>query len=302
MEFYNKSIHTKAQLIKSVLGSIEMPFFKINGYLNKHDLIVLNYHSTPLKFKDNFEKQINFYQAHFSIISPNDLKNFYANKLESKKPKLLITFDDGLSNNKYALQILDKYKIKALLFIVPDFIAATQQKEYYTTHIRNEINPFIDSQPEDFTALSWNELKEIIANGHLVGSHTMSHTLKANTSDNEVLNREITTSKNSIESQLNISVENFSAPFNSLFSVGEKEMSLIIKNYNYFHSTFPGSNYLNKNNYFIKRFNVECFWTIPNIIHTLGHIERFRWRKARLSFEKLLKNSMKQFANVPMKQ
>lgn len=295
MEFYNKSIHTKAQLIKSILGSIEQPFFKINGYLNKHDLIVLNYHSTPLKFIPHFEKQVNFYQKHFTIVSPNDLKNFYANNLESKKPKLLITFDDGLTNNKYALQILDKYTIKALLFIVPDFIESSHQKEYYTTHIRNEINPSIDAQLEDFTALGWNELKEVIANGHLVGSHTMSHTLKANTSDNDVLNREITTSKNTIETQLKINIENFCAPFNSLFSVGEKEMDLIIKNYNFLHSTFPGSNYVNKNNYFIKRFNVECFWTIPNIIHTLGHIERFRWRKARLSFEKLVVNSMKKF-------
>jgi peptidoglycan/xylan/chitin deacetylase (PgdA/CDA1 family) len=291
MEFYNKSIHTKAQLIKSILGSIEQPFFNINGYLNKHDLIVLNYHSTPLKFIDNFEKQIDFYRAHFSIISPNDLKNFYANKLESKKPKLLITFDDGLSNNKYALQVLDKYNIKALLFVVPNFIEAAKQKEYYTTHIRSEINRLIDSQQEDFTALSWDELKVIVANGHLVGSHTMSHTLKANTTNTEILNREIITSKNMIESQLKINIENFCAPFNSLLSVGENEMKLIIKNYNYFHSTFPGSNCLNKNSYFIKRFNVECFWTIPNIIHTLGHIERLRWRKARLSFERLLKAS-----------
>ena len=284
MEFYNKSIHTKAQLIKSILGSIEQPFFNINGYLNKHDLIVLNYHSTPLKFIANFEKQIDFYRAHFSIVSPNDLKNFYANKLESKKPKLLITFDDGL-------QVLDKYNIKALLFVVPNFIEAAKQKEYYTTHIRSEINPLIDSQQEDFTALSWDELKVIVANGHLVGSHTMSHTLKANTTNTEILNREIITSKNMIESQLKINIENFCAPFNSLLSVGENEMKLIIKNYNYFHSTFPGSNCLNKNSYFIKRFNVECFWTIPNIIHTLGHIERLRWRKARLSFERLLKAS-----------
>jgi hypothetical protein len=144
MKLYNKSIHTKAQLIKSILGCIEQPFFNIHGYLNKHDLIVLNYHSTPLKFIANFEEQINFYKAHFSIVSPNDLKNFYANKLESKKPKLLITFDDGLSNNKYALQVLDKYDIKALLFIVPDFIESTKQKDYYTNHIRSEIKPLID--------------------------------------------------------------------------------------------------------------------------------------------------------------
>ena len=183
MEFYNKSIHSKAQLIKSVLGCIERPFFKTKGYLNPRDLIVLNYHSTPLKFIDHFENQVKFYQKYFTIIGPKDLQNFYTNPTTSKKPKLLITFDDGLSNNKYALQVLDKYQIKALLFIVPDFIESVSQKAYYTTHIRNEINPLIDSQKEDFTALSWGELKEIIANGHLVGSHTMTHTLKANTSN-----------------------------------------------------------------------------------------------------------------------
>lgn len=293
MKFYNNTIHTKSQLIKSILGCIEFPLFIINGYINKQDLIVLNYHSTPYKFMEDFERQIQFYKKYFLIISPNELKDYYYKNLDSKKPKLLITFDDGLSNNIFALQVLNKYNIKALLFIVPDFINAIDQKKYYTTYIRNQINTFVDSNEEDFKALSWIELQELIDLGHQVGSHSMSHTLKANTNIMEDLDKEISGSKNNIEANLNIKIDNFCAPFNTLQSVGKNEINEIVKNYDFFHSTFPGSNFQPKNKHFIKRCNVECFWSIFNIIHTLGYIERWRWRKQRIIFDDLIKESQK---------
>lgn len=288
MTLYNKNIHSKSQLIKSILGVIETPLFKIKNYISNKDLIVLNYHSTPLKFQQNFEQQIQFYKKHFQFISPQALSDYYDNKIISDKPLLLITFDDGLANNKFAIDILDKYQIKALLFIVPDFINSDDHKKYYTTHIRTFINANIDSEKEDFTALNWEDLKLLVDNGHQVGSHTMSHTLRANNESETTVINEILHSKLAIEQKLNCKVYSFCAPFNSLMSVGSNEMLKIKDHYRYFHSTFPGSNHKNKNNYFIKRFNVECFWSLPNIIHTLGYIERGRWWEERKKFNKII--------------
>ena len=78
--------------IKIFLGFIEYNLF--GSHYNKDNLIVLNYHGVPSKFLNNFESQINYLKREFFVINPNDLNRFFDTDWKTKKPKLLITFDD----------------------------------------------------------------------------------------------------------------------------------------------------------------------------------------------------------------
>ena len=189
---YNFKIHNCTHVLKSILG--HLLFFDF--FTQKNQLIVLNYHGTQKKFIPNFIKQINYFKKRYDIISPSQFSELILSKQKITGKKILITFDDGIKNNQYAINELDKLNISSLLFIVPQFIETDTlfQKDFFIKNIRQTINSSIDNQIEDFTALSWNELKKI-SKKHAIGCHSYSHTMLKNAQNSELLKKEIIDSK-----------------------------------------------------------------------------------------------------------
>lgn len=253
------------------------------------ELLVLNYHGTQKKYLDAFEKQLNFLQKHFEFAAPVFLNEFYPGKSFQGKPKVLLTFDDGIKNNMYAAELLAARGIKALFLIVPGFVDCpeNEQHNYFIKNIRPVINSTIDSAPEDTTALSWEELRKVSTMGHAIGSHSYTHTLVAGNFSREESEKEIISSKKRITEMLEINVDSFCGPNNSLLSCGKMEMELIKKDYRYFLSTFPGSNMENKNPFFIKRSNVEAHWMEGAFIRAIGNWDRKRWTARINEFRKI---------------
>lgn len=268
---FNSNIHGYPHIIKTILGYIEFTFSK-----PKQNLFVLNYHGTPKKFISHFEKQLDFLQEYFEIISPTTFFDTYTNTTKNNKNQLLLTFDDGLKNNLYAVDVLNKRHLSALFFIVPDFIESSNHKSFYLKNIRPQINPLIDSEAEDFESLSWEDLQLIIKNHH-IGSHSKSHIMTAGLTSLDALNKEIVESKKILETKLNITVNSFCSINNTLLSVNSESKKLIESNYYYHFTTLAGCNNTNRNPHFIKRINVECFWTISAIKFSIGKSNLNRW-------------------------
>ncbi|MFB4306218.1 polysaccharide deacetylase family protein [Actinomadura sp. GTD37] len=68
-------------------------------------------------------------------------------------PRVLITFDDGHRDTlRYAVPVLDRLGVKALFFV---------------------ITGLADGAPD--RSLTWDELAHLAADGHRVGSHTVTH-------------------------------------------------------------------------------------------------------------------------------
>ena len=289
----NNKIHNRNHILKSLLGNTEYLLTKLK--LDKEELIVVNYHGTPKKFVSNFRNQLNFFQKVFSIISPEQLNDFYEGKLnELKKPKLLLTFDDGIKNNLLAAEVLKEFNIKAFFFVVPDFIDTVEekQKEYFITNIRPSINSNIDSEAEDFTAISWIDLRKLQKEGHSIGSHTQTHKLIAKTSTLENSKVEIKDSRENIVKQLQTSFHNiggFCSINNTLESISKKEILLIKENYQYHFTTIPGPNYSNSNKFFIKRANMESHWLLGAVKYAIGKWDLKRWKTSENSYLELLK-------------
>jgi peptidoglycan/xylan/chitin deacetylase (PgdA/CDA1 family) len=284
---YNPRLHSFSLFAKGVLGRFE----KLRGGLSypNAELLVLNYHSTPKKYISCFREQLRFLTRHFTVIAPSDLPAYFAGTLETSKCKVLLTFDDGLRNNLYAVDEMNEFGLKAYFFVVPAFIDAlpADQMKYYVQHIRPHINPRIDSQPEDFTALSWADLRLLASRGHTVGAHTYTHTLVASASGDSNSAREIESCKSVIEEALREPVLSFCSINNTLQSVGSREKKIIAANYRYHFTTLPGSNSVNKDPLFIKRRNVECFWPSGAFLYAIGQSDLKRWRAGIEAYEAL---------------
>lgn len=65
-----------------------------------------------------FQNHIKMIQKNYSIVSPNDVLDFYYENRNFENDKnVLITFDDGLSEHYEAAQILHEHNIRAIFFI-----------------------------------------------------------------------------------------------------------------------------------------------------------------------------------------
>ncbi|HEU4717406.1 MAG TPA: polysaccharide deacetylase family protein [Bacteroidia bacterium] len=279
---YDPKIHSWRHLVKSALGRME--FLLTGEPCPPGELLVLNYHGTPLKFMDNFREQIRFFRDRFDFISPAQLGDYFSGKPDPKKSYALITFDDGLRNNLHAAEVLREFNIRAYFFIVPAFINAPagDQKNYYLQHIRPQINPAIDSREEDLLPLSWEDVRRLHSEGHGIGAHSLTHDLLASGSEEES-RKEIISCREVIYEKTGVMPDSFCSPNNSLLSAGKKEMQLIRENYRYHFSTLPGSN-TGASPFFIRRVNVESFWLKGAVMRATGKWDRKRWTSRIMQF------------------
>jgi peptidoglycan/xylan/chitin deacetylase (PgdA/CDA1 family) len=68
---------------------------------------------------EHFYKFVEYYLNHgYTFISPNEILE----GLDHTRKYIMITFDDGYSNNRYALPILQKYNVPAVFFIITNNI------------------------------------------------------------------------------------------------------------------------------------------------------------------------------------
>lgn len=272
---YNSQIHNFSHVFKAIIGII----VSIGILKPKNQLIVLNYHGTQKKFIDNFIKQIRYLKQRYEIISPEEFEEFVNLKNELKGKKMLLTFDDGVKNNQYAIEELNKLGISAYFFVVPQFINTPidNQKMFFLKNIRPVINTEIDNNLEDFTALSWEDLKEI-SKKHTIGCHTYSHTMIKDSLNSEDLTKEIIESKSIIEREIGIKVNSFCSINNSLLTIGKKEKQIVEQNYDYHFTTFGGNNEVVEP-FLIKRINVESHWLKGAFKFALSPFEINRWAK-----------------------
>lgn len=152
-------------------------------------ILVLNYHqikngnSYLSVHLDDFDAQMNYLVENgYIAITPDALLSALEGELELPPKPVLITFDDGYSDNyENAFPILQKYGLRATIFIIPAFVG----KEGYMT---------------------WDELKEMEENGITMQSHTMNHIALEELPD-DGLRAELLKSKQMLEEKLGHAVD-----------------------------------------------------------------------------------------------
>ena len=166
---------------------------------------ILTYHrfaedcSSPLCMpKKTFDRQMRYLKENgYHVITAEDLVAFLEYRRGLPQKSVLITMDDGYrSVYNIAYPILNKYGFKATLFIYTSFVGVSKM------------------------AITWDQLKEMRANGFAVGSHTIYHSdltsPKENESDQDHIARirkELNGSKKIIDQKLGQNTSFLAYPF-----------------------------------------------------------------------------------------
>ncbi|MCM8818098.1 MAG: polysaccharide deacetylase family protein [Candidatus Omnitrophica bacterium] len=165
-----------------------LAYHRINPYY-KEDVLTVNL--------DNFKQQINYLiSKNFEFLSMEE----YIELKENLNSKVVITFDDGFSDNFYfAFEILSKFNIKPLIFLIVNYINTDKIFSRYK-----------DREKDRF--LNWKEINEMLEYGVEFGSHTLTHPHLTQIPE-EKAKEEIFISKKIIEDKIGKEVKFFCYPY-----------------------------------------------------------------------------------------
>ena len=162
---------------------------------NGTKVLVLNYHKVDNMnislsvLPEDFDRQMHYLSDHgYHTITPDDLYDSLEGQKELPENPVLITFDDGYRDNyDNAYPILKKYGFKATIFVITSFLG---------------------TQPNYIT---WDQAREMDANGISIQSHTVDHKSMTDLTDDQ-LRYELVESKKKAEQELGHPVEFMAYP------------------------------------------------------------------------------------------
>ncbi len=143
--------------MKRSCGICVLMYHRVNDLLAKSDLVV--------SIKD-FKRQMHYLSLYCDVLEPGALLEERTGEFlaHSKRPKVVITFDDGYKDNyDNAFPVLKQYNLPALIFLTTGYIGTNYKKDRYidTPWKRDYLN-----------------LREINAMGEeniVFGAHTATH-------------------------------------------------------------------------------------------------------------------------------
>ncbi|EMK17953.1 polysaccharide deacetylase [Leptospira interrogans str. Kito] len=249
---------------KILAGShIPLRIFNILGRTLKikddSELRVLLYHDIPQEHHSRFRTQLEKISKDWKFISPEIFEEMIRGKKEIVGRNLLLTFDDGyLSNKIVAEEILEPLGIKALFFIISDFvdIQKAQIKKFISDNIYPSLS--IKQVPDFWVPMRWKDLEVLLRKGHSVGGHTKTHAKLSQIDSIDRLQDEILISKKKLEDKLGKNIKHFAYTFGDLGSFSKDALKVAREHYEFIHTGLRGNNKISPNsNWAIRRESIS---------------------------------------------
>lgn len=177
-----------------------------------------------------------------------------------------LTFDDGFYSSYQAIKQLKNHK--AIFFVCPEFINRAEsgnwQDFFHNNLMRKE-----QLQDANFVKAvrpaSWDNLRELVKLGHIIGSHGMSHQCLSKIISEKELEQEIIGSADLLEDKLQVKINHFSNPFGNIQSFDQRALKIAKKRYQYFFTGIRGNNFGAGEDFIKWRDTAHFYWPIDYI-------------------------------------
>lgn len=214
------------------------------GVSPENRLRVLLHHDIPPEEQEGFAVQLRWLARSWNFVSPGRFSAMMSGEEPILGQNLLLTFDDGFASNRaVAEQVLNPIGIRALFFVVSDFVAIGDRDEA-RRFVARRIQP--GSRAEDLPAhwenMSWTDLDALLEQGHAIGAHTRTHARLSDLSSETELESEIVESADRVQSRLGVPVDHFAYTFGDLGSFSEAALQVAARRFRFVHSGLRGGN------------------------------------------------------------
>jgi len=214
------------------------------GLSPRNQLRVLLYHDiTPVE-QARFAAQLRWLARSWNFVSPDRFADMMAGVEPIRGRNLLLTFDDGFASNRVvAEEVLNPLGIRALFFVVSDFVCIDDRIEA-RRFMAERFFPgvHIEALPGNWSNMGWRDLETLLAQGHSIGCHTASHARLSEIDSQAGLEREIVSSAQVLEQRLGVPIEHFSYTFGNLDSFSEAALALARQRFRFVYSGLRGDN------------------------------------------------------------
>lgn len=219
---------------------------------NKQKAIVrvLIFHGVEITEVGQFNRLIERLSKDWNFISPEEFFAFSVGELEIKAPSLLVTFDDGFKSSAIAArEVLNKKGIKAIFFLVSDFVGCVEADQINRFAANNLMLSDEDIRTTDCTPMTSSEVNELLERGHNIASHSMSHARMSSLNDDD-LEKEMRLSRDSLQEMLPFwlscshEITEFAFPYGDIKSISREAADMGLKYYERLYTGCRGVNHL----------------------------------------------------------
>ncbi len=213
------------------------------GLASGNHLRVLLYHDVLPAERAGFAGQLAWLSRSWRFVAPGEFAGMVSGQSPVVGRNLLLTFDDGYASNRaVADEVLAPMGIRALFFVITDFVEITDRAEARQFIARN-IRPGVGESEIDSGSynMNWPDLRALIAAGHSIGAHTRSHA-RLSSLPRERLKDEIAASADILEQRLETPVEHFAYTFGDVESFSETALTAARTRFRFVHSGIRGDN------------------------------------------------------------
>ncbi len=204
-------------------------------------------HDIPEDKHENFRSKIKYISKRWNFITTEDLEKHLSGEIALKGRNVLLTFDDGFKSNRVvADEILEPLGIKALFFIIGNFVTKkthNEQKKFIKENLypkwRNHDYP---SNIDSMRNMDIEDLNHLINNGHTIGFHSSNHKNLAKLESRSDLEIEIVEGARNLEKILGKKIKHFSFGFGNVEFFSHKALSVARSQFNFIHTGMRGNN------------------------------------------------------------
>ena len=204
-------------------------------------------HDIPIDKYEDFKSIILSISKRWNFISALELENYLSGKHKLKGRHVLLTFDDGFHSNRLiADEILDPLEIKALFFVIGQFVDLKNHEDQQK-FIKNNLYPKWRGHdyPENLKEMKnmdIEDLKHLVRQGHCIGFHSTSHENLASLAEESELKKEIIEGALKLERELGQKINHFSFGFGNIDYFSKEALEIAQRQFNYIHTGMRGDN------------------------------------------------------------
>jgi peptidoglycan/xylan/chitin deacetylase (PgdA/CDA1 family) len=225
------------------------------GLAFSNSLRVLTYHDITPAEEPQFAAQIRWLGRSWKFVSVEQFAALISGDEPVRGRNLLVTFDDGFASSRcVAEQVLQPMGIRALFFVVSEFVSQVDREEarrFIARHIQpgcsaNELPPHLYN-------MGWSDLEALLEQGHSIGGHTRTHARLSQLNTELDLEAEIVAGADALEQRLGVSIEHFAYTFGDIASFSPTALAVARRRFRFVYSGLRGDNARDVSQYALRR-------------------------------------------------
>lgn len=207
----------------------------------EHSIRILMFHDVRSKDYEYFYDLLRKLSKRGTIVNPRTFFNIDPDRIDNEKSKrqFLITFDDGFMSDYEAYRsIMEPLGLRGIFFACGAPIDGRLENFSGKEFISHNMGYGEAVSPEGL--MGPDQLRELHADGNVIGFHTHDHVDVASLMDEQIL--QICSDADYFEQTLGFKIDHFAFPFGRVDNISNSAIRIISRRFSYVYSGIRGNN------------------------------------------------------------